>query len=298
MKDFLYLQKNNMGERFSERIGKREKRVEIQVDYIEKSLRNKIWNVILIYFIEPERYTANFRNSKYRDFIKNLWFNHFGEPLDEIPDSIQILNQNLRNRFFSWGYLDVYDFLNFIGQTDQDILAFDKEKFIKNVNIILERELSGYRFVGNLLSPITNEHEIQSIEDALSNSNEKDFKGVYTHISSALEKLSDRKNPDYRNSIKESISAVESICQQITGNDKAELSKTLNKLNSIMPIHGALEKGFKSLYGYTSDEQGIRHAMMEETNLQQEDALFMLVSCSSFVNYLIVKANKLGILKK
>jgi|GEM_PF-5091063 len=34
---------------------------------------------------------------------------------------------------------------------------------------------------------------------------------------------------------------------------------------------------------------------MEESNLDQEDALYMLVSCSAFINYLITKTNKFGI---
>jgi hypothetical protein len=49
------------------------------------------------------------------------------------------------------------------------------------------------------------------------------------------------------------------------------------------------------MYGYTSDAQGIRHALMDEPNLSFEDAKFMLVSCSAFVNYLIAKAAKAGI---
>ena len=59
-------------------------------------------------------------------------------------------------------------------------------------------------------------------------------------------------------------------------------------------LHSALKKGFKSIYGYTSDSDGIRHGMglTEETNLDYEDAKFMLISCSSFINYLKVKASK------
>jgi len=34
---------------------------------------------------------------------------------------------------------------------------------------------------------------------------------------------------------------------------------------------------------------------MDEPNLDIEDAKFMLVSCSAFVNYLVVKAQKAGI---
>ena len=49
------------------------------------------------------------------------------------------------------------------------------------------------------------------------------------------------------------------------------------------------------LYGYTSDADGIRHALLDESDLDFEDAKFMLVSCSAFTNYLKGKAIKAGI---
>ncbi len=60
-------------------------------------------------------------------------------------------------------------------------------------------------------------------------------------------------------------------------------------------LHPALKKAFDSLYGYTSDADGIRHALLDEPNLDSEDAKFMLVSCSAFINYLISKSSKAGI---
>jgi hypothetical protein len=39
--------------------------------------------------------------------------------------------------------------------------------------------------------------------------------------------MTDREQPDYRNSIKESISAIESLCRKITGNDKGTLGLVL-----------------------------------------------------------------------
>ena len=57
-------------------------------------------------------------------------------------------------------------------------------------------------------------------------------------------------------------------------------------------LHPALEKSFKQLYGYTSDSDGIRHALMDIYNCDFEDAKYMIVSSSAFVNYLIVKADK------
>ena len=70
----------------------------------------------------------------------------------------------------------------------------------------------------------------------------------------------------------------------------------LDKIKGKLKIHSALERGFKQIYGYTSDTDGIRHALTEEATCDFEDAKFMLVSCSAFINYLVIKANKAGII--
>jgi hypothetical protein len=93
--------------------------------------------------------------------------------------------------------------------------------------------------------------------------------------------FSDRKSPDFRNSIKESISAVETLVKIATESDKGTLGELIKKLG----VHGALEKAFSNLYGYTSDEGGIRHSLMDEPNPAFDDAKFMLVVCSAFVNF-------------
>ena len=95
----------------------------------------------------------------------------------------------------------------------------------------------------------------------------------------------------YRNSIKESISAVESACNITTGS-KATLGQALKALDDKTKVHPALRNAFSSLYGYTSDADGIRHGLLEEANLDFADAKFMLVVCSAFTNYLRSKASK------
>lgn len=54
-----------------------------------------------------------------------------------------------------------------------------------------------------------------------------------------------------------------------------------------------LKVAFDKLYAYTNQpDTGIRHALMDDEGKytpSREEALFMLVSCSSFLNYLNAK---------
>lgn len=105
---------------------------------------------------------------------------------------------------------------------------------------------------------------------------------VKKHYIKAVEKL--YKDKDYSNSIKESITSVEAMCQIINGS-KETLGKALNNLK--IEIHPALKSAYSSIYGYTSDENGTRHANgIGEKNATFSEAKYMLISCSAFVNYL------------
>ena len=44
---------------------------------------------------------------------------------------------------------------------------------------------------------------------------------------------------------------------------------------------------------FTSDENGIRHGGEDFKDASSEDAYFMLISCSAFINYLKVKYSKI-----
>lgn len=167
------------------------------------------------------------------------------------------------------------------------------EKMSSLFNRILEEEVSGYRILDNQVIPITNQAELSTIQEAYSTK----YDSVNIHISKALNLYANRTSPDYENSIKESISAVEAMCCIITGmtGGQATLGNSIKKLkDNGVHIHSAMEKAFLALYGYTSDENGIRHGGIDFTNAPAEDAKYMLISCSAFVNYLIEKWSKIA----
>lgn len=197
--------------------------------------------------------------------------------------------QKLRDYLLDAEWYVIYDFIElYINLLDNDK---EKKTIEKSANKIFEEEKAGYRMINGLITPITNSSELEALQASMSTA----FDSVNTHFTKALTLYSDRKNPDYENSIKESISAVEAICCIITGitGAQATLGAALKKLeNSDVHIHTAMKNAFSSLYGYTSDEDGIRHGGIDFKDAPAEDAKYMLISCSAFVNYLIEKWSK------
>jgi AbiJ N-terminal domain 4 len=276
--------------RFSERQGVVPVRRVVQVDSMDAALRNRLWSVLATNcWEEPREYDGlTFRsNWVLRDALERLWHNHYKIPIDTVPFSSAIAIDTVRQRYATSKWYEVYDLLEFLANSYP--VATVRAQIIADSNKILEQELSGYRFIDGKLTPITNEQEIAAIERATSDSATL-FPHSAQHLQQAIALLSQRPRPDYRNSIKESISAVEALCGAITGDSKATLGKALKAIN--LDLHPALQSAFERLYGYTSDGDGIRHALMEDQSLEQEDAIFMVVACSAFISYVVAKYSK------
>lgn len=89
---------------------------------------------------------------------------------------------------------------------------------------------------------------------------------------------------------------MESVAEMLE--PSANLAKALGKLEASAGIHGGMKKAFLALYGYASDEQGIRHALLfsDAPDVDETDALFMIGACAAFVSYLINKSRSAGLL--
>ena len=271
---------------FSQRKGIKPGKSVIQIDDMDNDLRNSLWNALALCFWN---HISNINYlSSYKTFISNIWVYHFKEPLYSLSNVWSNVQRAIKIQYDNLKWYEVYDFIEYVANTHHSNI--DNKKFIKLCNSFLESELSAYRFVGYKITQITSQEEISEIEETLNIS--KPFKTVSIHINRALALFSDKKSPDYRNSIKESISAVEAICKLITKKEKPDLGQALKILENKIGLHPALKKAFDNLYGYTSNDKGIRHALLEEAELYPEDAKFMLISCSAFVNYLVSKISK------
>lgn len=272
--------------RFSERYGYKPARAALQIDSMDDALRNGLWSLLQNYVWTKGRTTSSVygtiglssgENPSLWALSRSLWLDFFKKPVDTLKYDWREVLRELREFFFKASWHDVYDFVEFV------VGAYPangfRDNFCSDCNRILEREMSAYRFVDGILTRIVDEVEIDEIEEAAKASNGP----VVQHLRRSLELMSDRSNPDYRNSVKESISAVESLVIATAGK-RGTLGDLLKRLDNV-GLHPALKSAFGSLYGYTSDESGVRHALLEKDRVEFEDAKFMLVVCSAFVNF-------------
>lgn len=271
----------------------------IQIDDMDRALRNRLCNEVhkfsesspfvneeLKYVVDKLGYRVESTTQKNWHLIDSILQRNISDIPWYMPYEIIELFFEAKRDYCSRCNCDCYE----RGACDY-IIWF--KKVSAEINMILEQEKAGYRFLNDKFVNITNEEELEEVSSAT----HSPYESVSTHFKKALSLYSDRKSPDYENSIKESISAVEAMCCIITGatGSQATLGNTLKKLevNGVV-IHSAMKAGFEKMYGYTSDADGIRHGGIDFTNAPAEDAKYMLISCSAFVNYLVEKFAKVN----
>lgn len=278
---------------FSQRIGLKPAGKLVQREALDEDIRNKIWNVLKLQLWDhwepvPDAYDMRSRSHEalqIEQMLQYMWFHYFKKPLDVQPKFHEAYRGKsyydlLREIFLARDWHEVFDLLETIIQC---MPREWRSKTIDFLNLALKEENSAYRILDMHVVEITDENETSEVSIAI----EKSTNSVKLHLRRSLELLTDRKSPDYRNSIKESISAVEAICREITQQPGATLSQCLGVIKKKHKIHTAFEQALTKLYGFTSDSGGIRHALTEDSEEPTyADAKFMLVSCSAFTNYL------------
>jgi hypothetical protein len=272
--------------RFSDRIGATAS--PLQIDILSEELRTALWNALVVYVL-PFGYGYDGWKPRAVQLYSGLSF-----PIDEACEESHYADVARMKRWFfarERKWFEPYNFVDYCVRHREHICPnLDQaSEFVPRLNAVLEEHNSGYRVLNGVLIPITNETELQAVHDAATLPGDR-LAGVREHISTAVT-FSQRPEPDYRNSIKESISALEGLAQVLAGKDGATLPDALKLLEKVSPMHPALRSALEKLYAYTSDADGIRHALSDEgSSASFDDAKFMLVLCSALVNYLAPRA--------
>jgi hypothetical protein len=252
--------------RFSERHGY--VKLVVQREGVDTPLKNAIWNSIY-------RTLDCDDDWDHRLLINALWTDHWHLATDQMRKQWEHARNQIRDLFYNLPWYEIMDLLEYFAP----ILA---DEF----NEALEAHRSAYRLVSNKVVEVTDGASIEAIEKGIEDGSP--FPGVHAHLTKAVECLAKRPNADHANAMKEAISAVETLVRLIVGKPAATLGEGLKDLANHLPIHPALVGSWSKLYGYTSAEPGVRHGSgTNAPTVGRADAMYMLVTCSAIVSYLI-----------
>lgn len=263
---------------FSQRKGLTPHPEPVQLESLDERLRTDIWNLLYTEFFKLDARIAPYS-------LEDFWWHHFAQPAEGYNESR--LASLIRATVIEGEWYEVYDLLEFIASQTPSYSG----RLLDILNAILKINRAGYRIVADQVVEITNETELESIRTAVA---QAPVQPAREHMKKAVQLFADRNNPQYANSIKESISAVEAAARDASGRPSAVLGAALDEIAKQAPsVHPALLKGWKAIYGFTSDSGGIRHAdIPQSVPATQELAQYFLVTCSAMVNLLTTLSSK------
>jgi hypothetical protein len=228
----------------------------------------------------------------WQTILRDMHVHRYHKMADEFTSDEEVLYPRIKGIFVRGTYLEIFGFLQWVMRHPSCVY-----EFATNIDRLLRVSRAAYRVVnGDTIAPISSSEEKDTLLRAFADLASTEFHGARQHLRLAAERAT---AGDWAGSIRESIHAVEATAKSLAPDTK-ELGPALAKLEAHGAIHKAMKQGFSSLYGFTSDEKGIRHALLdgEAAKVDQTDALFMLGACAAFVSYLINKARASGLIGK
>jgi AbiJ N-terminal domain 4 len=266
---------------------------QLKLKELSPALRAALWAVVLesvqdCYHAEQ---FGSYVGEPWASILKDYHIYRLHRMADTFSVSTKVVPHELKTIFEKGDYVKVFGFLQFVLRHSE--CPF---RFAEAIEAALRFAHAAYRVVERrTIFPIGSEAENETIKRTFADLAATEFHGARQHLRNAAEELAGGNNSG---SIREGIHAVESVVSVLE--PKGDFAKALAKLDAKVKIHGAMKAGFGSLYGFTSDEKGIRHPLADlpAANVDETDALFMIGACAAFVSYLINKSRAAGLLKK
>ena len=282
---------------FSQRHGYESVPAQMRLEVISDDLRRKIWNEVRRLLISMREYTpvgTNYFEDKAARIIERI----IGE-LENIPEDDVTTNYDKVLTFFKSFIFDshfnkILDLVELIIHENPKNWI-EESRFGTEIRRSFEKHAAAYwldmsssrpRFF-----PRSTKMQGETTQLAIETIRASGMEGAETHLRQAANHINARQ---FAGSITNSIHAVESVARTLdpTAKTLGEALKSLERSGLLK--HQALKEAFSKLYGYTSDEQGIRHSLLDKASpdVDLDEAMFMFGACASFAAYLVNKHRK------
>ena len=270
---------------FSQRHGYEPMPEKLDLENLPKRARTLLWDVVYLYTLRRMDQNGNWKyRRQWEAIFEELSTGHYQLTLEE-ADTLDIVDaiHRCKRSIYDEPFNSVLDLVERIMRhrscpavfCDDMASAFSKAQL--PYTVVLGEHPT--------IVPAFSEEEGKAISAGLGYTEMAGLSGAHAHLKKAVEQI---RRGEFRDSVRESICAVESACQSLTQKD---LTTAVRALERDGMVHPALGSAIRKLYGYASNEDGVRHALKEsdQTNVRREEAAFMLSSCAAFCSYLVQK---------
>jgi len=207
----------------------------------------------------------------------------FNSSLNKLIDKINDMNTP---------YNEILDIIEFIyKQTHNFIEIFDSP--LKVFNIFLKENNIGYHINENSeIERNVDSFILTQIVDTINNHNE-----LLNNINRAKELLTSRKEYDYKQSIQNSMLALESYCKSLGKTTAKNMKNILSEIQKKVNINSDLIEAINRLYKFASNVDDIRHSTNLNSHIDYGEAFFILTIVCALINYIdsTLSTNKIDI---
>lgn len=238
-----------------------------------------------------------------RETMSGYTHSYFGKAWDRVAQDIWVIFLKETANSYTNSPFSMRQLVESISSKSDIGVLFDFVEFLlqhSNVSQECKGELtqalvqsrSAYRIVDGMILAVGTEQQAEVFSNAIEAADNSGEGAARSHLVQAGKEL---KNGNWAGSVRESIHSVEAISRKLAPEAKT-LGPALKALHQNGHLHGSLKEAFSKLYGYSNDQEGVRHALVfeDKANVDETDALFMLGACASFVSYLISRSFSVG----
>ena len=251
----------------------------LKLEQLSDTARTKIWDVLFVHLDTGDFLPAE---ECWYPILRDIHLNLDNLPLDQLD--YQRAESSLRQSIMTRPFNKVFDLVQFIlrhPDCPTDVADEMKEAF--------EKGMLAYTIDHNgppTIFPACTMEEGQFLGESLRTLRDA---GLSTAAGLFRDASADVNRGDWRGSIANSISAVESVARKLYPQAKTlgDALKELKRNSSLWPP--PLVNAMQNIWNYTNQKNsGIRHGSPEVigTNVDQDEALLMLGACASIASYL------------
>ena len=274
---------------FSQAQGYEEIPAPLKLEELPREARTRVWNLFFTHISrfkrtgDPTWPDGPWIGGPWLEILKAKHCTFDYAPLDEWDPEFSRVRRSLREEIEQRPFNKVFDLIEFVLRH-----PLCSSEFVRQ----MKHTFGACRLAYTIdiqrpptILPAATPEEGNAIVQSLDALGAAGLDGSASHLRNASACIN---RGDWAGSVRESTHAVESVARQLDPEAAKTLGPALKSLERHGVLHPALEDAFSKLYGYTSDQQGIRHALLDQTDARvgQDEAVFMVGACASFASYL------------